>query len=99
MSRKGSFDEPTMISDINPNVGSMRRQMSAVEGSPKFASRKLAHQSSLMMTSALKPNTMSMFESTRKMAGTESLTMSAPRMHNMSIMNVSSFIYTWLCSI
>lgn len=95
MSRKGSFDEPTMISDSkNPNVGSMRRQMSAAEGSPKFASRKLAHQSSLMMSSSLKPNTMSMFESTRKMAGSESLTMSAPRMHNMSIMNVSlSYIY------
>jgi hypothetical protein len=95
MSRKGSFDEPMMVTDTNPNVGSLRRQMSAVDGSQEFSSRNLVHQSGLLM-STMKPNTMSMFESTKKTTGYESLSKSTQRMHNMSIMNVSASLHRFL---
>ena len=91
-SRKNSVDEPLMLNDINPNRG-FNRQTSLKDESPKFASRNLNNQSTLLPQS--KSGTLSVFEQNRRPFGAESLAFTSSNLKNFSIMNVS---YFWFCT-
>lgn len=91
--RRQSIDEPTMLSDLNPNRGAFNRQNSAREESPKFNNRRLNTQSTFLPHS--KSGQLSVFEQNRKPLGSESVAFGMSKPGTLSIMNVSSqYLYT-----